>query len=93
MSLGAARDLNQEVVLVTIDLAQVLVKKGELARAAQLAAESYSILKNWGLHSDALGAWVVFQEALSQGTLVGDLFERIGEYYRRHWFAPGRFEP
>jgi tetratricopeptide (TPR) repeat protein len=69
-----ARDLSQEVVLVTIDLAQVLVKKGDLARAAQLAVESYSILRNWGLRQDALAAWVVFQEALSQGKLAGDLF-------------------
>jgi tetratricopeptide (TPR) repeat protein len=87
-----ARDLSQEVVLVTIDLAQVLVKKGELARAAQLAVEGYSILRNWGLRQDALAAWVVFQEALSQGKLAGDLFERIGGYFRRHWFTAGRFE-
>ena len=87
-----ARNLNQEVVLVTVELAQVLVRKGEVARAAQLAAESYSILRSWGLHSDALAAWVVFQEALSHGKVVGDLFERIGGYYRRHWFSPGGFE-
>lgn len=87
-----ARDLNQEVVLVTIDLAQVLAKKGELARAAHLVGESYSILRNWGLHKDALAAWVLFQNALSQGQLGGDLFERVGEYFRRHWMAPVRFE-
>ncbi|HEX6899315.1 MAG TPA: hypothetical protein VF789_06355 [Thermoanaerobaculia bacterium] len=88
-----ARDLSQEVVLVTIDLAQVLVRKGELARAARLAAESYSILRNWGLRQDALAAWMVFQEALAQGKLAGDLFERMGGYFRRHWFTAGRFEP
>lgn len=88
-----ARDLNQEVVLVTIDLAKVLVKKGEVTRAAQLVAESFSILRNWGLHKDALVAWVVFQNALSQGQLGGDLFERIGKYFRRHWMAPVRFVP
>jgi tetratricopeptide (TPR) repeat protein len=60
------RNLHQEVVLVTIDLAQVLTAKYETERAAQLSAECYSIMKAWGLHKDALAAWIVFQEALSQ---------------------------
>lgn len=85
--------LNQGVVLVTIELAQVLTRKGEPARAAQLAAESYTIMKSWGLHNDALAAWLVFQDALSYGKTLGDLFERLGEYYRRHWFTPARFDP
>ncbi|HEY2294836.1 MAG TPA: hypothetical protein VGM86_29385 [Thermoanaerobaculia bacterium] len=88
-----ARNLNQEVVLVTIDLAQVLASKGEPERAAQLAAECYSIMKNWGLHKDALAAWLVFQEALSQEHGMREIFGRVGEYYRRHWFLPARFEP
>jgi tetratricopeptide (TPR) repeat protein len=87
------RNLNQEVVLVTIDLAQVLVAKGEPERAAQLAAECYSIMANWGLHKDALAAWLVFQGALARGTAVADVFERAGEYYRRHWFTPAVFDP
>ena len=88
-----ARNLNQEVVLVTIDLAQVLAAKGEPERAARLAAECYSIMKNWGLHKDALAAWLVFQDALSQERGIREIFGRVGEYYRRHWFLPARFEP
>ena len=87
------RGLNQELVLVTIELAQVLTRQGEPARAAQLAAESYTIMRSWGLHNDALAAWLVFQDALSYGKVLGDLFERLGEYYRRHWFTPVRFDP
>ena len=88
-----ARNLNQEVVLVTIDLARVIAAKGEPGRAAQLAAECFSIMKHWGLHKDALAAWLVFQDALSQGRGIAEIFERVGEYYRRHWFLPARFEP
>jgi ATP/maltotriose-dependent transcriptional regulator MalT len=62
-----SRSLHQEVVLVTIDQAQVLAAKGERARAAQLAAECYSIMKNWGLHKDALAAWLVLEDVLSRG--------------------------
>ncbi len=86
-----ARGLYQEVLLITIELAQVLVEKGEQERAARLAAESFTIMRSWGLHKDALSAWLVFQEALAQGPTPDDLFDRIGKYYRRHWVKPGEF--
>ncbi|HYO13519.1 MAG TPA: hypothetical protein VE685_10025 [Thermoanaerobaculia bacterium] len=82
----------QEVILVTIDLAQVLTAKGETARAADLAAQCTSILWSWGLPKDTLAAWLVFQRALAQGGVVSDLFERVAGYYRRHWFKPAKLE-
>jgi predicted Zn-dependent protease len=86
------RDLNQEVVLVSIELAQVLTKKGEPARAAELAAQCFSTMQGFRLHNDALAAWIVFQDALTEGRTKGDvLFAQIGEYFRRHWSRPGRF--
>lgn len=85
-----ARGLHQEVVLVTIDLAAVLTAKGETARAAELASQCFSIMQRWGLHRDALAAWLVFQDALAHGSALGNLFERIGGYYRRYWFRPGK---
>ena len=87
-----AHTLHQEVVLVTIDLAEVLIKKGEPARAAELSGECYTIMKNWGLHRDALSAWIVFQHALTHGRVAGGLFQKVGEYYRRHWSQPAKFE-
>lgn len=87
-----ALGLNQEVVLVTIDLAQVLADKGEPVRAADLASQCYSIMKHWGLHKDALAAWIVFQKALSHGAVMGDLFQRVSEYYLRHWSMPAKLD-
>jgi tetratricopeptide (TPR) repeat protein len=85
------RDLNQEVVLVSIDLAKVLTWKGDVARAAELVAQCYSIMKGWGLHRDALAAWLVLQQTLAQGHGLGDIFQRIEIYYRRHWVRPAAF--
>ena len=85
------RDLNQEVVLVSIEIAQVLTRKGETARAAEMAAQCFSIMKGWRLHNDALAAWIVFQDALAQGAAEGKVFEKIEAYYRRHWVRPARF--
>lgn len=86
-----ARNLNHELVLVSIELAQILTSRGEPARAAELAAQNYPIMKGWGMHKDALSAWLVFQDALTQGA-AADLFTRVGDYYRRHWFIPAKFD-
>jgi hypothetical protein len=40
------RDLNQEVVLVSIEFAEVLTRQGEAARAADLAAGCYTIMRS-----------------------------------------------
>lgn len=87
-----ARRFEQEVVLVTIDLAQVLAHQGETAQASDLAAQCTSVLWSWGLPKDTLAAWLVFQRALAQGSVAGDLFERVAGYYRRHWFKPAKLE-
>lgn len=82
------RNLHHELVLVSIDLAEVLVRKGEPNRAAELVAQCLPILQAWGLHRYALAAWVVFLNALEQGRLEG-IFGRVREYYRRCWVRPG----
>ena len=70
-------------------------KQGEAARAADLAAGRYTIMRSWGLHKDALAAWIVFQESLQalqqDGRALGDLCGRIQEYFRRHWIRPSGF--
>src|SRR5436305_4141973 len=87
------RNLDLELVLVSIDLAQALTRKGETARAAELAAECYSIMRKWHLHKDALAAWIVFRDALASGAARGDLFREMERYFRRHWFMPAKFAP
>jgi len=82
-----ARNLNHELVLVSVDLAEVLVGRGEPDRAAALVEQCYTIMQAWGLHRYALAAWTVFQKALVQGQ-VERVFGKIREYYRRHWVKP-----
>ncbi len=82
-----ARNLSHELVLLSIDLAEVLVKKGEPSRAAQLVEDCLPILEAWGLHRYALAAWLFFQQALAHHD-VDDLFQKVRTYYRRHWVSP-----
>lgn len=85
-----ARNLHHELVLLSIDLAEVLVKKGETGRAAELAGQCYPILESWGLHRYSLAAWLFFQQTLASYR-IGDVFPRIRTYYRRHWLNPVEF--
>jgi tetratricopeptide (TPR) repeat protein len=87
------RNLNHELVLVSIDLAQALTGKGELSRAAQLAADCHAIMSQWALHNDALAAWIVFRDALAGQGVQSGLFHQMESYFRRHWLTPARFAP
>ncbi len=86
-----ARDLHHELVLLSIDLAELLVFKGEPQRAAELVEQCYPILKSWGIHSYALAAWLVFRDSLAHSQ-ISSLFPRMREYFRRHWVQPAVLE-
>ncbi len=85
-----ARSLNHELVLVSIDLAEALVSRGNAPRALALIKDSYPILQTWRLHRYALAAWLVFEKAVAQGE-VREIFRRIRDYYRRYWTRPIAF--
>ncbi|HKH50174.1 MAG TPA: tetratricopeptide repeat protein [Thermoanaerobaculia bacterium] len=87
-----SRNLNHELVLVSIDLAEVLFRQGEPGRVAELLKQCYPIMVSWGLHRYALAAWLVFEDAVANQR-ASRVFEQIREYYRRHWVNPAAFEP
>jgi len=86
-----ARNLHHELVLLSIDLAELLVFKGEPKRAADLVEQCYPVMKSWGLHSYALAAWLVFRDALTHRRL-DSVFSRLREYFHRHWVKPAALE-
>lgn len=85
-----ARNLNHELVLVSIDFAEVLVLRGDVARAASLIKDCYPIMQAWRLHRYAMTAWIVFEKAVAKGQR-GEMFRRIRDYYRRYWIRPVAF--
>jgi tetratricopeptide (TPR) repeat protein len=87
-----ARDLHQEFLMVSIDLAEALVAAGEIATALRLIAEVTPILTSWNPHRNAVAAWLLFQKALEErsetGAAAGALFSQVRLYYRRYWHVP-----
>jgi tetratricopeptide (TPR) repeat protein len=84
------RELRHELVLVTIDLAEVIARSGQVEEAAKLVRQVYPIMVNWNLHRHALVTWLMLREALELCQL-DDLFSRMRTYYQRHWHRPAAF--
>lgn len=82
------RDLHHLLTLLSIDLAEVLVARGKHLEAVRLVREVHPLLRSWGMHSEGLALWLLFQETLAAGRLREDTFRRMTEYLRRAWFRP-----
>jgi hypothetical protein len=91
-----ARDLRQERLLVTLDLAETLVEQANVAAAAAAVARLQPSMAGWGLHAPALAAWDTLQSTLGgrdSGHAAGrraaqELLARLQIYFRQHWHTP-----
>lgn len=50
--------------------------------------EVHPLLQSWGMHTEGLALWLLFQESLAAGRIRDDTFRRMAEYVRRAWFRP-----
>jgi tetratricopeptide (TPR) repeat protein len=85
-----ARELRHELLMVTLDLAEVLAAAGHVEEAAVLVRQFFPIMTAWSMHRYALAAWLMLREALELRQ-VEDLIPRLRLYYRRHWNRPAAF--
>jgi len=82
------RELHHLLILLSIDLAEVQVARGRQAEAVRLVREVHPLLQRWGMHTEGLALWLLFQESLAAGKIRADTFRRMAEYVRRAWFRP-----
>jgi tetratricopeptide (TPR) repeat protein len=85
-----ARELRHELLMVTLDLAEVLAAAGQVEEAAVLVRQFFPIMTAWSMHRYALAAWLMLREALELRQ-VTDLIPRLRLYFRRHWNRPAAF--
>lgn len=55
---------------------------------ATLPVREAPLLRSWGMHSEGLALWLLFQETRASDRLREDTFRRMTEYLRRDWFRP-----
>lgn len=75
-----SRGMGYDAALVSLNLALIYAKEGQMAAVAELAREMVPIFEAQDVHREALAALAVFQQAaLHQGATV-ELVERVTRY-------------
>jgi tetratricopeptide (TPR) repeat protein len=88
------RRLHLELALVTLDLTAVYVEKGEMQKAWRTAGRLVPLFQSWGVHAEAMAAWLLLQRAFSAKTASGGLIREVACYLQRSWKNPELcFEP
>ena len=72
------RELHHFLTLLSIDLAEeVQVARGRHAEAVRLVREVHPLLQSWGMHTEGLALWLLFQESLAAGRIRDDTFRHM----------------
>jgi transcriptional regulator with XRE-family HTH domain len=89
----AARGIAYDVALVSLELAVLLLERGDAAEVETLALEMIAIFEAQNVHREALAALQLFHRAVEQRTVTADLARRLAGYLRKAQFETGlRFE-
>ena len=82
-----------ELVLISLDLAEVVMARGGYEEALGLVANLQPVLQGWGMHPEGRAVWLLMVDALRKGTAHTDAFRRMADYIRRAWHRPIRRGP
>jgi len=82
------RRLRLELALVTLDLTDVYLAKGDMQKAWRTAGRLVPLFQSWGVHRHAMAAWLLLQRAFAAETANAALVRDIGRYLQRSWKNP-----
>ena len=77
-----------ELTLISVELAEVHVARGQHEEAARLVEDFLPLLRAWGLHAEGLALWLLMQKAIRERRARADLFRRMADYLHRAWYQP-----
>jgi tetratricopeptide (TPR) repeat protein len=91
------RGMHYEQTVVAIDLAETLSAGGKFAMAVNLVREFLPVLRSWGMHSEGLAMWLLFEKALTEHARMNvaagaEAFKAVASYFHRSWRSPLHFE-
>ena len=88
------RRFHLELALVTLDLTAVYAAKGEMQKAWRTAGRLVPLFQTWGVHPEAMAAWLLLQRAFASETATAGLIQEVARYLQRSWKNPElTFEP
>lgn len=73
------------LVLNTLELAEVVILRGYVEEAVGLLAEIYPLLESWGLHVDILRSWLMVQRELEAREAGARALREMADLVRRRW--------
>ncbi len=82
----AARRMNHDIALTTLDLAEVLTVSRRFAEAQELLDNILPLFRQWRVNSDVLRAWLMIEEGVKGRALEAVSFREVSRIVRRTWF-------
>lgn len=76
-----------EAVLISLDLAEVLLRLDRFEEAEVLIQEAYPILVAWGLRRDTLALWIALIASIHEKVLDESLFRLVADHLRHNWLS------
>jgi hypothetical protein len=78
--------LQQELALVSLDLAEAFLAQGKRRHALRLLTTFQATLVHWRMHSEGLAAWLLLvREAAAETRQAQSLLQEAALYFRRAW--------
>lgn len=75
-----------DLILASLDLAEVLASQARVAESAQILSHVYPILEAWKLHGDILRSWRILQEGVERRSVQASAFRELAMILRRRWY-------
>jgi hypothetical protein len=85
---------NQDLTLVSLDLAEAYIAQGKVRHALRLLKSFQLTLRAWRMHANGLAAWLLLQEAAATEAARAQALTRDASlYFRQAWRRPFPFRP
>lgn len=81
-------DLRFELTMLSIDLIEVYVESRKDFEAVALISEVYPLLKEWGMHDEGLGTWLLLRPVVEGRGNRPTEFAKVRRYYHTAWLKP-----
>jgi tetratricopeptide (TPR) repeat protein len=86
VELYAEHNFEFDLVLASLDLAEVLALQSRLVESGEILAHLYPVLEAWKLHGDILRSWKILQEGTERRNVQASAFRELAMTLRRKWY-------
>jgi len=85
VELYACNNFEFDLVLASLDLAEVLASQARVIESGEILSHLYSILEAWQLHGDILRSWKIMQQGVERRNVQASTFRELAMTLRRKW--------